>query len=344
LKALVTGSTGFIGGAICRRLVEQGMEVRAFHRETSSLKNLEGLAVEHVTGDLTRPETLEPAMQGVEVVFHAAALLGARDDPGRMYAVTVEGTRAILRAARKAGVRRLIHTSSVAALGVPEVSRLKPPVRGLLDESHAWNYYSELWSYGYAKYLAELEVQKSVANGLDAVIVNPSVVMGAGDVYRKTSSVVVQIASGKLRVCVEGGVNIVHIEDVVSGHLAALQYGRRGARYILCGTNLPIPEMTRMIAEFSGLSIPLVVPAGLVRSSAGVLKRLESFLPLPISAEMLNLAGYYFYYDGRKAQRELRLDAPLSAQLALQDAFDWFVREGALTLPRKGNGKNLRDK
>jgi len=335
LKALVTGSTGFIGGAICRRLVEQGIEVRAFHRETSTLKLLEGLPVEHFTGDLTRPETLEAAMQGVEVVFHVAALLGGRDDPGRMYAVTVEGTRAVLRAARKAGVRRLVHTSSVAALGVPELSRLKPPVRGLLDESHSWNYSADLWPYGYAKYLAELEVQKAVANGLDAVIVNPSVVIGPGDVYRTTSSVVVQVASGKLLMSVNGGLNMVHIDDVVNGHLAALQHGRRGGRYILSGTNLPIPDITRMIAEVGGVSHPFVLPARLVRMFAGGIKRLESFLPLPVSAEMLNLAGDYFYYDGRKAQRELRLEAPLSAQRAIKDAYDWFVQEGTLKPVKK---------
>lgn len=330
MKALVTGSTGFIGGAICRRLVEQGAQVRAFHRETSSLKLLADLPVEHALGDLTQPETLEAAVQDVDVVFHAAALLGGREDPGRMYTVTVEGTRALLKAARKAGVRRLVYTSSVAALGVPEVSRLHPPVRGLLDENHAWNCPPAIWPYGYSKYLAELEVQKAVAGGLDAVIVNPALVFGPGDVYRKTSSVVVQVASGKLRLSVEGGVNVVHIEDVVSGHLAALERGRRGARYILAGTNLPLPEMTRAIAELSGMPVPFVVPGRVVRLSAGLLKRLEDFLPLPVSAEMLNLAGHYFYYDGRKAQRELRLEAPLPARRALKDAYDWFVSEGVI--------------
>ena len=118
MKVLVTGSTGFIGGALCQALAAQGHVVRAFHRPNSSLRRLEGLDVEHAQGDLTQPATLEAACAGMEVVFHAAAWMGG-SEVGRLYAVTVEGTRAVLQAAQRAGVRRVIHTSSVAALGVP---------------------------------------------------------------------------------------------------------------------------------------------------------------------------------------------------------------------------------
>src|SRR5512146_900690 len=120
MNILVTGSSGFIGSQLCRALVAQGHSVRAFHRPTSSLRGLEGLPVEHALGDLTQPATLSPAMEGVEVVFHAAAMLADMGDPAKMYAITVEGTRAVLQAAQQAGVRRVVHTSSVAALGVPE--------------------------------------------------------------------------------------------------------------------------------------------------------------------------------------------------------------------------------
>ncbi len=115
---LVTGSTGFIGGQLCRALCEQGHAVRAFHRPTSLTRVLEGLPVEHALGDLTQPDSVNAAMQGIEVVFHVAALLGGQENSGRMYAITVEGTRAVLQAALRAGVRRMVHTSSVAALGV----------------------------------------------------------------------------------------------------------------------------------------------------------------------------------------------------------------------------------
>ena len=118
-------------------------------------------------------------MQGIEVVFHAAAWMGGHDQPGRQYAVTVEGTRNMLQAARKAGVRRVVHTSSVAALGVPDAAR-QPNEAQLMNENHTWNYRPDYYPYGYAKYLAELEVQKAVAQGLDVVIVNPTLVFGAG--------------------------------------------------------------------------------------------------------------------------------------------------------------------
>src|SRR5512142_1632231 len=119
MNVLVTGSTGFLGAQLCRELLAQGHLVRAFHRASSPMRLLEGLEVEHALGDLTQPETIQAAMEGIEAVFHTAAWMGGHDQPGRQYAVTVEGTRNVMQAARKAGVKRVIHTSSAAALGVP---------------------------------------------------------------------------------------------------------------------------------------------------------------------------------------------------------------------------------
>ncbi len=329
MEVLVTGSTGFIGAALCRALVVQGHTVRAFHRPTSNLRLLSDLPVEHAIGDLTQPETIRAAVQGMDIVYHAAAYLGGggRDLAGRMYTITVEGTRSVLRYAGEAGVRRVVLTSSVASLGVPERSpngeTLTPaPV---LDENHAWNYRPDYWPYGYAKYLAELEVQKAIAGGLDAVIVNPSIVFGAGDIYRRDRSVIMTIARRKLGVLVEGGLNAVHIQDVVQGHLAALECGRRGERYILAGENLTIVELIRKIAAVVGAPAPsLVLPAGLVTRIVPVIRLLQPFLDLPVSANDLRLAGNYFYYDGRKAQVELGLPPPRPLEDAIREAFDWF--------------------
>ena len=329
MNVLVTGSTGFIGAALCRALVMRGDSVRAFHRQTSNLLLLNDLPVEHALGDLTQPETIQAAMQGSEVVFHAAATLGGggRDVAGRMYTVIVEGTRAVLQFAREAGVRRVIHTSSVAALGLPEHSPGGeiPASVPAMDENHTWNYRPDYWPYGYAKYLAELEVQKAVAGGQDAVIVNPSVVFGAGDIYRRDSSVIMTIARRKLGVLVDGGLNAVHIQDVVDGHLAALDCGRCGERYILGGENLTIVELVRRIAGIVGSPAPnLVLPAGLVTRSVPIMRLLQPFLDLPVSANDLRLAGNYFYCDTRKAQVELGLPPPRPLEDALREAFDWF--------------------
>ena len=319
MKILVTGSTGFIGSNLCRALVEAGHSVRAFHRPASSQRGLEGLPVEHVIGDLTQLETLEPAMAGVEAVFHVAAFMGGRQS-GKAYAVTVEGTRAVARAALSARVSRLVHTSSVAALGIPETQQIS-----LLDENHTWNYRPERYSYGYAKYLAELEIQKAITQGLDAVIVNPTLVFGPGDQYRKASSLVVQIARRKLTFATEGGINAVHLDDVVSGHIAALERGRSGHRYILGGENLTYLALLQIAARAAGVPAPsTVIPARVLHALAGPLSLFENFLSLPLPADLFYLAGYYFYYNLSKAASELDLPAPRPAEEAIHSALDWF--------------------
>lgn len=331
MHILVTGSTGFLGGRLCQALVARGHSVRAFHRSSSNLRLLEGLDVEHTIGDLTQPETLQAAMQGIEAVFHTAALL---DDThaGRLYTVTVEGTRAVLEAAQQAGVSRVVHTSSAAALGIPETppgGKVNAPTP--LNEMHTWNYRPERWPYGYSKYLAELEVQRAVANGLDVVIVNPAVVLGAGDIYRQATSPVVQVARGRLSVATTGGLNIVHIDDVTSGHIAALENGKTGERYLLTGENLTLLEFLRKIAAVAGVRPPgLVFPAWLVRTLAVPASWLQSVLNLPFGISELRNAGRYFYYDNRRSQTALKLTAPRSAEDAVREAYEWFKQAGAI--------------
>ena len=319
MKVLVTGSTGFIGGALCRALVEREYEVRAFHRSTSDLRLLEGLPVEHAIGDLTQPQSLQAAVQGVEAIFHLGAWVGM-NEPGRLYAVNVEGTRAVVQAALLERVNRLVYNSSVAALGIPQ-----PGLTGLIDEHHTWNFVPEQFPYGYAKYLAELEVQKGVAMGLDAVIVNPTLVLGGGDIYRQSSSIILQVANRKVGIAVEGGANAVHVDDVVDGHIAALLRGRRGERYILGGENHNYLDLVQLIAGVSGVPAPSVVlPGRLVRTLRGPAGFLERFLELPVSADLFVLAGRYLYYDTRKARHELVLPEPKTLQEAAADALAWF--------------------
>lgn len=318
MTVLVTGASGFIGSNLTRALLDAGQQVRAFHRASSNLRALEGLPVEHVTGDLTQPDSLLPAVEGCEVVFHCAAWMGSHDQPGRQYAVTVEGTRALFSAARKAGVRRVVHTSSAAALGVPESTM---PI----NENHTWNYRPDYYPYGYAKYLAELEAQKAVAQGLDIVIVNPTLVFGPNDVYRQTNSLIQQVARQRVSVAVEGGINIVHVQDVVEGHLAALEHGGRGERYLLGGENLTYLQLINAIAEVTGAPAPnLVLPGWLLRPLAGPLRHMQRFFYLPISTELLRMAGKCFFYDHAKAEQELRWQPRFTARQALEDAYRWF--------------------
>lgn len=326
VKALVTGSTGFIGAHLCDGLLSRGYAVRAFHRPTSSTRLLDGLDVEHAVGDLTQPDTILPALEGVEVIFHAAAWMGGFDSTGQQYAVTVEGTRNVLHAAQKLNVNRVVHTSSVAALGAPErAGRRRPTPPLLIDEQHTWNYRPDLYPYGYAKYLAEMEVQKTVAMGLDVVIVNPTLVFGGGDIYRQANSIVTQVAQQRLRFATEGGINCAHIDDVVEGHLAALNRGQTGQRYILGGENLTYLELLRVIAEVVGVPAPTqVIPASLLRLLAGPAQTLRAFLNLPISPDLLRMAGRYFFYDTCKAEDELGLRYHRPFQQAVTEAYHWF--------------------
>lgn len=322
MKALVTGSSGFIGSRLCRRLLHEGWEVRAFHRASSTLRMLEDLPVEHAVGDLTQPATVEKAMRGVDAVFHAAAMLGGSRKPGSMYTVTVEGTRTVMLAALEAGVSRLVHISSTAVLGVPDEG---PGVVSLMNVNHAWNYRPDYYPYGYSKYLAEMEVQKAVALGLNAVLVNPSVVLGAGDIYRTTSSIIFQVAHRKLPGLVEGGVNFVHIQDVLDGILAAYEHGKRGCRYLLTGENLTHVEIVGIIAQVTGIEGPkLMAPAGLLRSMTGLLSAVQPFLQLPVEAVNLRQAGYYFFYDARQSQVELGLAPPRPVKDAVEETWAWL--------------------
>lgn len=331
MKVLITGSTGFIGAALCRELVNAGHQVVAFHRPTSMLRLLEDLPVEHAIGDLTQIETLENAMQGVEVVFHTAAMIGTHHEPGQMYAVTVEGTRAVLNSARNAGVSRVVHTSSVAALGVPEPPPHRQAVPVLLDEKHTWNFRHDYWPYGYAKYLAELEVQRAVVHGLDVVIVNPSIVMGAGDIYRQNSSMIVQAARKRFPGVLDGGLNIIHIDDVVQGHLAALECGHTGERYILSGHNITISLLLQKISAITGSTIPQIMfPSGMMQKMAGIASWLQSFIDLPIEASNLHMAGMFFFYNNKKAQIQLGIPAIKPLETAITDAYQWFIKIGAI--------------
>ncbi len=326
MKVLVTGATGFIGSHLCRALLRQDHHVRALQRATSSLLALEGLSLERVEGDLFEPASLLSAMEGVEVVFHCAGEVGKWRDPKRMAASHVQGTRNVLQAARRAGVRRVVHTSSVAALGVPDH---RPERAGetipLMDERHQWNADGHHWPYGYAKHMAEREVLRAVSGGMDVVIVNPAAVFGAGDLNHVSSGVIWHMAHGRVPPIVPGGLNAVHIDDVITGMLAAMARGKAGERYILGGENLTHARLLATIAEVVGRPAPrIALPVWLLRVLAPALDALGRVFPLPVRGGLLRMAGYYFYYDIRKAQRELGVPQPRPFRQAVEEAFAWY--------------------
>jgi dihydroflavonol-4-reductase len=326
MLALVTGSTGFIGSHLCRALLDAGYQVRAFHRRTSSLDLIQHLEVEHAIGDVTQPQTLSEALRKVDVVFHAASKVDYWRGPDGMYPITVGGTRNVLQAALDAGVQRVVYTSSVASLGVPDSNSVQ-----LINENHVWNYRPEWWRYGHAKHLAEREVQTAVAQGLDAIIVNPSMVLGPGDANRISGEIVVQVARGIVRFGIPGGMNGIHIDDVARGQLLALEHGRTGERYILGGENDTFLHFIQKTAQVVGRRSPqLIIPSWILQPLASPLDFICRFIPMPVNGDLLRFTNHYLFYDTTKAQRELGFMAQKSIRQALQDAYDWYKNVGII--------------
>ncbi len=332
MNILVTGASGFIGSHICKELIVKGHHVKAFYRPRADGNIpplLHNLDVECAEGDITDIQSLEKAVEKVQIIFHAAAKLGSRGKVEDLYAITVQGTKNVLGIAQKAGIERVVHTSSVAALGVPGWKQPESRQPQEIDENHTWNYRPEWWRYGHAKYLAELEVQKSVASGLNVVIVNPGVVIGAGDINRIGGDVIIKVASNRFPISLPGGLNVVHIQDVVSGHLAAWERGRIGERYILGGENLTYLNFHQKIAEISKVKPPThILPAAPIRALAGPLSLFSKILP--VSASSLHRLGFYFFYNIQKAKAELGLAIPRPAYQAIQDAYNWYCEQGIL--------------
>lgn len=334
---LVTGATGCVGANIVEALLNRGYTVRALRRETSSLRALAGLEPELVTGDVLDLPALRAAMAGCEGVFHAAAISQYwRNEPATIYAINVEGTRNVLQAARETGVRRVVFTSSVGALG-------KPARRGaLLDESATFNLRPARFPYGHSKALAEAEVRQAVAGGLEsasresasleAVIVNPVTVIGRRDVGFVGGEFLRAARQGKAFAAPPGGVGIISASAVGKGHVLAYERGRNGERYILNGENILYRQLMRIVAEVVGARPPAFVIPGLALALAagGVdLARRIRGAPLLVEGNQMRLSVQRLYYDASKAERELGL-APVSARRAVEEAWAWYQAEGLL--------------
>ena len=331
MNILVTGATGFVGSHLCQALAEQGHRVRALHRSSSSLALLEGVPAELVEGDLFEPDSLALAARDIDVVYHCGGRVGSWTDAEEMAASHVEGTHNILTAARQCGVRRFIHTSSVAALGLPERAAESNETLPIMDESHAWNYTADEWPYGYAKHRAEEEVRRSTTDGFDTIILNPASVFGAGDKNLASSAIVMHMARGRRPPIPPGGLNVIHIDDVVAGHLAALEKGESGERYILGGENITHKQLLTTVAEVVGAPRPRWhIPGWALRHLSRPAELLGRIMGIPLRGHMLRLAGLHFYYDSRKAQRELLVPAPRKHRSSIEDAYIWYRDNGFL--------------
>jgi len=325
MRVLVTGATGFIGSHVARALIAGGAALRVVHRPDSPTELIDDLPADHVLGDILDPASLVAACDGIEAVVHCAAQMRGRGRPADRLESHVLGTRNMLAAAAGAGVRRFVYTSSVAALGIPPRPPAETAAPAPLDESHTWRGDPALWPYGYAKHQAEQWVRQAAHEGLGALTVNPALVIGPGDRNRVSNILIWQILRGRVPPLIPGGLNVVAVEDVAAGTLAALAQGRAGERYILCGENRTLADIIRTTARLIGRAQPrLRLSLRTTRALAALAAAAVRLLRLPISPELLEQAGVYFYYSGDKARRELGLDPPRPYEPAALAAAEWY--------------------
>jgi dihydroflavonol-4-reductase len=328
MRALVTGATGFVGAAVARALLAEGWQVRVLVRGASDHRNIASLPVAQAVGDLTDAASLEPALEGCEAAFHVAAdyRLWA-PQPRELYRTNVDGTSNLLDAARRAGVRRIVYTSSVATVGIPADGRpgAEDSPAGLADM---------IGHYKRSKLLAEERAREAAGGGVPVVIVNPSTPIGPGDVKpTPTGQIVLDAARGRTPAYVDTGLNIVHVDDVAAGHLLAYHRGRIGERYILGGEDMTLRQILTLIAQLAGRRPPRIrLPHGAVLPVAYVA---ELYARLTgrrtrVTVEGVRMARKRMFFSSAKAVQELGYRWRPPAE-AFSDALRWFKDNGYLT-------------
>lgn len=326
MRALVTGATGFVGANIVAALNQAGWSVRALHRPQSRLTALAGLDFESALGDVLDEASVQAAMAGCQVVYHAAGVADYwRADQRHMYRVNVDGTRHVMRAAHRAGVERVVHTSSAAALGIPAYGQA-------IDETHTWNVPADRFPYGHSKHLAEQVVQAAVAEGLPAVIVNPTAVLGTRDVNLGSVTLILAVHRRQVPVLLPGGLNAIGAADVAAGHLLAAARGRIGERYLLGVENLTTADFARLVGETIDAPVPrIMLPRRVIDAAAVLVNAAGRVSPwqLPVTGALIRMSAETFYYDARKARDELGLPQTPLRQV-VRETFDWLHSGGYL--------------
>ena len=318
---LVTGATGLVGSHVARALLERGDRVRVTVRPASRQDNLEGLDAERVTCDVLDRRALRRALKGVDRLFHVAGLTNLRAPRARLIEVNVTATRVVMEEALRAGVERVVHTSSVAAIG--------PAPRGsTADERQVYEAGRHAIPYLDAKREAEVEALRHAALGLPVVVVNPGHVFGRGDVYRSSTDVVRRFLQRAIPAYVDGALNIVDAHDVAIGHLLAEERGRVGERYVLGNRNFTLDRLFADLGRLSGVEPPalkLPVPAALALAAS--LERMPG--KPPITATEVRTASLWWAFRSTKAKRELGWK-PAHHEDTLEATVEWYrQREGA---------------
>ena len=314
-KTLVTGGTGFIGSHLARALAARGDDLRLLIRSANPAEHMDDLEFERINGDVTDRRAVRRAVAGVDRVFHVAGTTSMR--PGsasRVMATNVGGTKLVCEEALAAGVGRLVHCSSAAAIG-------PAPAHGRADERQAFPAAARRITYVYSKHEAEAEALRVAAHGLDLVIVNPTFVLGPDDPSGTSMRLIRRFLKREIPAYIEGGINVSDVRDVADGHILADEAGVPGERYLLAGRNFTLQRLFADLERISGVPAPVLkLPSGLAMAGADLIDRLG--LPTPTSADEVRSAALWWTYTPAKAKRELGY-SPRPHEETLTDALAW---------------------
>jgi dihydroflavonol-4-reductase len=326
MLAFVTGATGFLGSHVARVLAEQGAHLRLLVRPTSDLRNIADLNAERVEGDLRDPASIEKGLAGCDALFHVAAdyRLWVRD-PEQMYRSNVDGTRALLEAARKQGVRRVVYTSSVATMGFSSNGTLA-------DENSPVGLADMIGHYKRSKFMAEQVAFEAARSGVDVVVVNPTTPIGERDLKpTPTGRIVVDFLKRKFPAYVDTGLNLVDATDCARGHIQALEKGRAGERYILGGENLTLKEILDRLGAITGLPSPKVKLPYVFALAAGVVDETVTGRILGreprATIDAVRMGRKKMFITSAKAERELGWRS-VPVDDALRRSVEWFRANG----------------
>lgn len=328
MTTLVTGATGFVGSAVARVLAARGHELRLLVRQSSDRRNLAELKAEVVTGDLTDAASLRRAAAGCRYVVHVAADYRVWvPNPDAMLRANVDGAVAMVRAAADAGAERIVHCSSVAALG--QIGDGTPA-----DEATPTNEADFVGIYKRSKYLAERAVlELAERDSLPVVVVNPAAPVGPRDIKpTPTGKMILDAAAGRMPAYIDTGLNIVHVDDVAEGHVLALEKGAIGQRYVLGGENMALKDILRLVADVVHRRPPFIrLPEAVVWPAALVMEKLADITGIApmMTRDHLKMARKKMYFSSAKAKAELGY-APRPVRSAVEDAVSWFRANGML--------------
>jgi dihydroflavonol-4-reductase len=326
MNVFLTGATGFVGSHVAHAFAAQGAKLRLLIRSSSRLDNVEGLSAETVTGDLRNPDSFRSALADCEVLVHVAAdyRLWVRD-PQVMYAANVDGTRNLLALAREVGVARVVYTSSVATMGFREDGTI-------VDENTPVSLDHMIGHYKRSKYLAEQEAIAAARDGQQVFVLNPTTPIGSNDIKpTPTGQIIVDFLNRKFPAYVDTGLNLVDVGEVARMHVAALERGRPGERYILGGENLSLKQILDKMSTITGIPSPTMkVPHSVAMAFAlfdeTVTGRLRGKEPRA-TVEAVRMGKKKMFASSAKAERDLGFRiVPVYA--ALRTAIDWFRAHG----------------